>query len=275
MALPVPWPWRFNYSRMTILQAIISLTTGSFFLLLPLFHIFAIIYSLTSKKEHLKRISLLTASGLVGIIYMHYAFARADVGHLAHGIAPLLIGMLAFPFALNVNSRKMLCSTGLIIILAMTILSAGTQSWCYRKAIAPGIFIKSDIAGDDLWIYRWDALYIKAVEHINSRLISPEEGLLFVPWRPTMYPILRRKSPLHELWFFDPQTETRQKEMIKQLEQKKVNWMILDNFALDRRDELRFSNTHKLLWEYFREHYDLIKVRGLHAEEILLHRKQK
>jgi len=275
MALPVPWPWRFNYSRMTLLRAITLFTTGSFFLLLPLFHIFAVIYSLTSKKEHLKKASLLTASGIVGIIYMHYAFARADVGHLAHGITPLLTGMLALPFVLNINSKKILCSTGLIIISVMTFFSAGTQSWRYLKATAPGAFIKSDIAGDDLWISRRDAQYIEAVKHINSRLISPEEGLLFVPWQPTMYPILRRKSPLRELWFLDLQTETRQKEMIEQLEQKNVNWIILNNFALDGRDELRFSNTHKLLWKYFQEHYDLIGVPDLHAGERLLHRKQK
>jgi hypothetical protein len=273
MLLPIPWPWRPDYSRMTISQALTSFSTGSFFLLLPTFNIFAIIYSLTTKKEHLKKISLLTASGIVGIIYMHYAFAHADVGHLAHGIAPLLIGMLALPFALNVNNKKTLCSTGLIIILVMTIFSAGTQSWSYLITTAPRTFTKCDIAGDDLWISLQDAQYIEAVKHINSRSISPEEGLLFVPWRPTMYPILRRKSPLYELWFFDPQTETRQKEMIEQMEQKKVNWIILDNVALDRRDELRFSNTHKLLWKYFQEHYDLIGVPGLHAEERLLHRR--
>jgi hypothetical protein len=206
---------------------------------------------------------------------MHYAFARADIGHLAHGIAPLLIGMLALPFALNFNSRKMLCSAGLIIILVMTVFSAGTQNWCYLKATAPGIYIKSNIAGDDLWIPLLDARYIEAVKHINSQMIPPDEGLLIVPWRPTMYPILRRKSPLRELWFLDPQTETRQKEMIEELEQKKVNWVILDNFALDRREELRFSNTYKLLWRYFRENYDFIEVQGFHIDERLLHRKLK
>jgi hypothetical protein len=273
MPLPIPWPWRFNYSRMTILQALFSLSTGSFFLILPLFYAFIIIYLLISPVERLREKTLLIASASVGVFYMYYAFARADLGHLAHGIPPLLIGMLALPFALNVNSRKMLCSTGLIIILFMTIFSAGTQNWCYLKATAPGIFIKSNIAGDVLWIPLWDAQYIEAVEHINSRLISPEEGLLFIPWRPTMYPILRRKSPLRELCFLDPQTETGQKQMIEQLEQKKVNWIVLDNYALDGREEMRFSNTHKLLWKYFQEHYDLIKVRGLHTGEILLHRR--
>lgn len=275
MPLPVPWPWRFNYSRMTISQAFFSLFTGSFFLLLPLFNIFAIIYSLLSKKEHLKRISLLTACGLVGITYMHYAFARADIGHLAHGVAPLLIGMMALPFAFNFSSKKALCSAGLIIILVMTVFSAGTQNWRYLKAATPSVFVGSDIAGDNLWIPIWDARYIETVRHIDSQLVSPEEGLLILPWRPTMYPILRRKSPLRELWFLDPQTETRQKEMIEELEQKKVNWIILDTFALDGREELRFSNTYKLLWRYFQENYDFIEVKGFHINERLLHRRVK
>jgi hypothetical protein len=275
MPLPVPWPWRFDYSQMTILQILSVLFTGSFFLLLPLFNIFAIIYSLLSKKEHLKKISLITACGFVGITYMHYAFARADIGHLAHSIAPLLIGMLALPYALNFNSKKVLCSAGLIIILVMTVFSAGTQNSYFLKATTPNILVKSDIAGDDLWIPIGDARYIEMVKHINSQLISPEEGLLIVPWRPTMYPILRRNSPLRELWFLDPQTEARQKEMIEQLEQKKVNWVILDNFALDGREELRFCNTYKLLWTYFQNNYDLIKLPDFHIEERLLHRRVK
>ncbi len=181
MPLPVPWPWRVNYSRMGVLQTIISFTTGCFFLLLPLFSISVIIHLLTSKKENLKRKSLLIASSLVGIIYMHYAFARADVGHLAQGIVPLLIGMLALPFTLDVNSKKVVCSAGLAIVLVMTFFSAGTQSWCYLKAAEPETYIKSSIAGDDLWIPLLDAQYIKVVERINSQWILPGEGLLIVP----------------------------------------------------------------------------------------------
>ena len=259
---------------MTFLQTIVSFSTASFFLLLPLFYIATNIFLLVSKKEYLKRKSLLAASGLVGIMYMHHAFIRADIAHLGQVIAPLLIGLPALPFAFNVNHKKMLCSTGLIIIFVMTILSAGTQSWYYRKAsAAPGTFVKSNIAGDNLWLYSWDAQYIETVKHINSQMVPADEGLLFAPWWPTMYPILQRTSPLRELWFFDPQPETRQKEMIEELKKKKVNWIILHNMGLDGRNELRFSNTHKLLWKYFQEYYEVLEIPGLPGSQRLLHRR--
>jgi hypothetical protein len=59
------------------------------------------------------------------------------------------------------------------------------------------------------------------------------------------------------------------------LEQERVNWIFLDNVGLDERDELRFSNTHKLLWEYFQGNYETVAVQGLHVEERLLRRKSK
>jgi hypothetical protein len=190
---------------------------------------------------------------------MHYAFARADVGHLAQGIEPMLIAIPAFLFTLNVSYRKILCSIGLAILFVISFIAAGTQSWFYQKLTATGTsepFVKTDIAGNKLWISCWEAGYINSVKTLNSNYIRPDEGLLFVPWQPTMYAVLERKSPLRELWFIDKQLESRQKEMIKELEQKNVNWVILNNVALDGREELRFSNSHKLLWKYFEDHFD-------------------
>ncbi len=272
MPLPIPWPWRPDYAQLPVAESIIAFTTGLFFLLLPLFFAFIIIYLLISPAEQLKKKPLLIASAAIGVFYMHYAFARADVGHLAQGITPMLIAIPAFLFTLNVNHRKILCSVGLAILLVMSSIAAGTQSWFYQKSIAAGTtesFVRIDIINDKLWVPSSKAKYINSLKMLNSSLIRPKEGILFVPWQPTMYAVLQRKSPLRELCFFDKSPESRQKEMIKELEQKKVNWVILDNTALDGREEFRFSNTHKLLWRYFKEHFDWSDHSGL----TLLHRK--
>ena len=70
-----------------------------------------------------------------------------------------------------------------------------------------------------------------------------------------------------------PETEARQNEMIEELKQKKVNWALLSDLPLDGRKELRLSNTHKLLWNYFMENYQVVKIDELPSGYMLMHRE--
>lgn len=272
--IPIPWPWRHEYSKMNFAQSIYALSVGSFFLMLPLIHIFNIISVLICKKDILKKRSLLAASSFTGIIYMHHAFSRADISHLGQSIAPFLIALFACPFAFGFNHKKRLCTIGACVLLLMTIYSAGIHSQFYHKAISePKAYVKYDINGDKLWLPHQETVYIRAAKRINSQMVPPGEGFLIIPWSPGLYPILQRESPLRELWYLDQQTETRQKGMIEEIEQKKVNWIFMVDMIVDDRQERRFNNTHKLLWEYFNEHYEVIRMPDLPDNKFLLHRK--
>ena len=271
---PIPWPWRYDYSRMNFAQSIRALSIGSFFLMLPFVHIFNIISLLVCKKDRLKNKFLLAASSFVGVIYMHYAFSRADIQHLGHGIAPLLIALFALPTAFGFNRKKIRCTLALALLLFMTLNTAGKYHPFYHKASSESAaYIKYDINGDNLWLPRGLANQIEIVKRINSQIIPPQEGFLIAPWQPCMYPILQRESPLWNIYFLLPETEQRQKEMIEELKQKNTNWVLLHNMPMDGREELRFSNTHSLLWKYFTENYEPIKIYGLSSHYIFAHRK--
>ena len=43
--------------------------------------------------------------------------------------------------------------------------------------------------------------------------------------------------------------------MISELKTHNVQWVILGDIALDGRDDLRFRNTHNLLWQYLMESF--------------------
>ena len=270
----VPWPWHHNYLQKSFLSTIILLCRSSFFLLLPLFHIFAIASSVLSKKEYLKRKTLLISSGLVGVMYMHHVFSRPDLPHLGQGIAPLLIGMLAVPFAFNFTRKKIVCTILLTVLLTMTLLSAGMYSEYYQKTKEkPGVFIKTDAAGDELWLYRDVAQYFEAVKKINSELVPADEGFLIAQQWPVMYPVLQRKSPLRTIYFLHKESEDNQKKMIEQLKEKKVNWVVLSGLSRDGKRS-SFAGTHNLIWEYFCKHYDFFVARGLPGNYRLLRRRQ-
>ena len=272
IALPIPWPWRYNYSRMNLVEGIRVFSQGTFFLLLPLFYAFAVMSALLSKKHLLKHKTLLIASAAVGVMYMHLCFSRADLGHLGNGIAPFLTGLLSLPFAFNFNHKKILNTILLLVLLGMTLFSAGMASPYYQKANSPSDFIKYNIAGDHLWIDTWTAWHINIVEEINSRKVSQNEGFMIAPYWPGLYPVLQRKSPIRDIYFLRPQTEQRQKEIIQQLKEKNVNWVFLGDMGQDGRDDLRFRNTQKLLWQHFRSQFETVKSR-LPRNYLLLHRK--
>ena len=203
---------------------------------------------------------------------MHFVFARVDYEHLAHGIPPFLIGFLTLSQVLQ--SKIKWSEYGIVALLFLTIFSVGIVGPFFQKAVSkPGSFVRCDINGDSLWLNRNMATYIKAVQDIESQRIAPGEGLLIVPWESGLYPILQRESPIWDIYLLTPEAEGKQNEMIDQLEQNNVKWILLHNSPFDGRDERRISHTHKILWDYFYKNYDPVECPDLMPYMKLLHRK--
>jgi len=266
LTLPIPWPWRP--------QTGVRLSERVFFLLFPLFSFTVLPYLLLLKSQSLRGKYLLIASAFVSLTSMHYTFSRADLEHLSGGISPLLIGLMSVPSAFQFNSRKILNTCWFVGLLAATCLSVGRENPYFLKIKAPELYVKKLIGGNLIWIDRDTAGLLGELTRINALVAN--EGLLIAPHWTTFYPILERKSPLGEIYFIFPQTEQRQKEMIEELHQKKIDWVILhDNDAIDGRDDLRFRNTHPLLWHHFVDVFEVIEHKGSPYNYQLLHRKLK
>ena len=62
--------------------------------------------------------------------------------------------------------------------------------------------------------------------------------------------------------------------MIEELNKKNVNWVILGDVPLDGRDELRFKNTHPLIWQHLMQNFEVVE-QTLPYNHQLLHRKTK
>jgi len=187
-----------------------------------------------------------------------------------------LIGLLTLPFVFDFAHRKILNTGLLMVFLTMTLFSAGVGSPYYLKKSVPSEnSVYYDINGDHIWASKSLAAFIEMVKQIDLQIIPKNEKLLIAPYWPAFYPILQRESPLWHICFLHPQTEKRQKKMIEELKEKEVNWVILDDVGLDGRDDLRFRNTHKPLWQHFRDHFEFMRVMGLPPNLLLLHRKSE
>ena len=250
LSLPVPLPWRASdpYSL------------GLLFISMPVLFVAASAWAVFSKWADIRTNALLISSSAIGIFYMHHAFVRADIGHLAQAIHPFLLGMIALPTLVKGRARTVstvLIGAFLLLTGAFTIIR---ETPCLVKAGAH--FVQYEIGGDRLWISRTTASEIDGVKAVAA-LSSPREEIFIAPHWPTMYPIIDRRSPLWQIYFIFPEMPEREMEMIGELNSKNVQWVILGDVALDGRDELRFRNTHPLMWRYFRDEFMEVDAPGL------------
>jgi tryptophan synthase alpha subunit len=107
-----------------------------------------------------------------------------------------------------------------------------------------------------------------------AKNIAPHERVLIAPFTPMLYPILRHESPLWDLAYYFPATAQRQEAMIHELAAKNVNWAIISDTPPDKREDLRFSATHKLVWQYLTEDFEPVESACLPKSVKILHRKR-
>lgn len=259
LPLPIPWPWRVNFTNLPVIDIVSGLIVGCLFLLVFLFPVGWTIHSFISKRINL----YLVASVFVGIPYIHVAFSRAELGHLAQGIFPLLLGACFWALEYFKQS-KVKTIVFLTIMLIVSSLSIGRVQPLYQQMQAPpNTFVKFNLANNDLWIDEYSANFIRTVQDIKNKYLKPGQNLFAAPYTPALYPILNLKAPLWDIYLLFPETEDRQRKQIEELKQKNVALVILGDIALDGRDDLRFRNTHRILWEYLNNNYEVIAVEAM------------
>jgi hypothetical protein len=250
------------------------LVRGGLFLLLPLFFIVVVGRVLMFRSDEIQNRRLLLASTCIGIFYMHYAFSRADLGHLAHSMPPLLLGLVAVPSLISLQQRRLVITWLVVLFLGMSALVAMRSSPYIQKYLAASSaqeFISFEINGDHLWLPKSQADFIRNVMEIHTNLVGKDGRLFIAPFDPGLYPILRQESPVWDTYLLWPETEAMERRMIRDLGD--VRWAIISDLALDGRDDLRFRNTHKLIWRYLVSEFEPVGIRGLPPSYWLLRRK--
>lgn len=271
--LPVPWPWVADYSRLSFIQIVQKFSVGFWFLLMPLFYIYATITILFVKIKNVNSKNLLLASTSVGVLYMHHVFSRAEIAHLAQGIHPLLLGLVSLPYAMGFNYKKVALIGLIAVVFCLTIFSVGFVIPFTVKLNSPSNYVKYNIEGDSIWIRKEQADLINNAKRIVQEKVRQNDRVLIVPHVPMMYRILRKENPVWLLSFLFPDTERRQQEMIRGLGAKKVNYALIGDETVDGRDDLRFRNTHGTLYKHLMTEFEPIAVTGLPANYVFLHRK--
>jgi hypothetical protein len=267
LPLPVPWPWRVSPNSTAGTTQFIL---GIFLVALPLGYLAAIIVSLSMRSQTIKDHALFIACAYVGLFYLHHAFSRADFSHLAQVIHPFTLAALAWLGFLG--ARKSYHWAVIVVLIAAALFTIGRQMPIYQRITSSTPWVPCD-AGSKIFVPTGTDRLFTCLRKFAAENIAPREGVLIAPFTPTLYPILGYESPLWDLAYYFPATAQRQETMIHELAAKNVNWAIISDTLLDKREDLLFSATHALVWQYLMENFEPIESACLPKSMKILHRK--
>jgi hypothetical protein len=268
LSLPVPWPWALEQLPGDLVFGAQRLATSLAFLVLPATYALAAVAIARADAERIRVHPLLLASTCVGVVYLYHAFSRADFSHLAQVAHPWILCVVGLGCS---TARKRVLPAGLAasgLLVAFTFFgSAPAQpSWIYRSLARsrPAAVTTLEIDGHPFAIQTQQAKWLEASREIFERYAGNDRSMLIAPIYPFLYAYLGCAAPSWEVYYLWPATVQQQAERIGELEENRVTAvMIAPGEATDGRRDLRFVNTHPLVWKYIRENYKLRQSPGL------------
>jgi hypothetical protein len=254
LPLPVPWPWRVRLTNISVQESVRQVLIGLFFVGTIAFGCWSLFYVLVGKLRGTPRRPLFVACAFTALPYAHYAFSRADPGHLALGIFPMLLGILALALDRSRNARW-----GLIAVLAATswfaILDRHPGWQCRTATGCEWISIGSDKVGVD----RGTADDVSLLLQLKEKYAPAGQSFFVAPFWPGAYALLGSRSPTWEIYSFWPKSDGFQRNEIARLEMARPAFVVIVNARLDSRDDLRYQFTHPLIEQYVRTNFAPVK----------------
>ncbi len=279
VALSVPWPW-MRPDEWGGIYAVYWWTQGLFFVAVPAFLAFAAIRILWMKRDDFGRHAVFVAAACVALPYAHHTFSRADWQHLTHSAVPLAMGLLAALWlAPRAWQKPWWPCAGAGIMLGWTTLAMLPNTGFYAELMAPDpriaparAFIEREVDGEAMHIRGYHAQVLDIADIVARHLAEPGEGVMFLPHWPGLYAATNRRSPVNHLYFTRP-TPGLDEATLAQMEAGNVRWVLLQDYALDGRNDLRFMNTNPEIFAHLRQHFTPVTLPELPRDTVLLRRK--
>lgn len=251
LPVPVPWPWRVNLTSVPLGEAIRGVLIGLFFIATVVFGVLSIVWVVWQKFQNKQVSPALVAASFLALPYAHYAYSRADVGHLAQGILPLLVGCLVLlatqPAKVKWPLALTLCTASLWV---MHVFHPGWQCHASKQCMNIGV------SGSNLLVDPGTTSDIELIRKLADQYAQNGQSFIATPFWPGAYPLLERKSPMWEIYPLFPRSQAFEQAEIERIKTARPGFALIFDLPLDGRDELRFQNTHPLIHRYILDHFE-------------------
>ena len=255
LPLPVPWPWLVPAAELPLSTAAAGVLTGVFFIAIGGFGISSMVWIMRRPLRQRPVPPGLVACSVLALPYAHFAFSRADPSHLAQGIFPFLIGVFMLLNAWPNRARWLvaLAITG-ASLLVMVPLHPGWDCRVKRPCVT------ADVAGEPLTVDKGIAEALVMLKSVADEYAPNGRNFVVVPLWPGAYSVLKRRSPIWEVYALNPQGDELQRREIERIEAANPGFILVLDVAIDGRDDLRFRNTHPLIERFIRDNFDPITI---------------
>jgi hypothetical protein len=255
LPLPVPWPWTVNFAVASVGDAARGVLIGLFFIGTLVFAGLSVIWVVYHKVKEKPVQPVLVASAFLAFPYAHYAFSRADVGHLAHGVFPLLVGCLVLLASSSARIKwPFAVALGAASIWVMHVIHPGWECLASKQCVAV------EISGKDLRVDPGTASDIALLRHLAKRFAPEGQAFIATPVWPGAYALLERRSPMWGIYALFPQAEEFENREIERVRASNPGFAVIFDFPLDGRDDLRFKNTHPLIHQYILKSFEPVSI---------------
>jgi hypothetical protein len=265
LALPVPWPWTVPFGDVPLGDAIHGVLVGLFFIAPLVFGCLAVCWVLLQRFRGRPVPPALVAAAFLALPYAHYAFSRADVGHLAQGIFPTLIGCLVL---LTSGPKLLKWSLGFVLIASsFWAVYAQHPGWQCRVGSQ---CVPVTVSHSTLLVPKNTARDIALIRELAGRYAPDGQSVFVTPFWPGAYALLERRAPVWATYALWPRSVAFQQQEIERIQAAQPGFALVFDFPLDGRDDLRFQNTHPLVYRYLVEHYDRLPGSANPAHQLFL-----
>ncbi len=251
LPLPIPWPWKVDFSSVSLYKGIRDVLIGLFFIGLLAFPIFGMAWAGFQRFKKRPLPPTFVAAIFLALPYAHCAFSRAGISHLAQSIFPLLMGSLIF-----LSSQKAWVKWSLTIILFSASFWVMYPVHPAGKCQISQRCIPVEISGSHLQVDKKTVKEINLIRQAVAQHAPDQQNFIIAPFWPGAYSLFARKSPLWEIYALFPRSKTFEQKEIERLKVAKPAFALLFDFALDKREALRFKHTHPLIYQYILDHFE-------------------
>jgi hypothetical protein len=251
LPLPVPWPWLISIPTEFPIEIARHFLIGTFFVAILVFGVLGIACIIQKSLRHKPVAPELVSCILLSFPYAHFAFSRADVGHLSQGAFPLLVG--CFIAIRNLRTSLKWPLAALLTATSLFIMLPRQPGWDCRVVYD---CIEIDIAEDRLNVGGISVSSLRILKELVGTYARDGRSFVATPYWPGAYAVFGRKSPTWETYALFPRSEAFQLKEIENIRKANPGFVLVWDDALDGNEDLRFRNTHPLVDQFFRDHFD-------------------
>lgn len=270
LSTAVPWPWLVPKVYPLWLY-IAGIAEGCFYLAFPIFFVLVAIRALQFRGKKVSPHPVLIAAACVSLPYTHYVFSRPDIVHLSHGMPTMALGAIAVGFSFGGRSRRLGHVLPALLLIASVAANLYWIGITFELLAPPKSLIAAEVKGERMLLTEYQYRVVASAHHLAHDLAKPDEPILFLPLMPGLYPFTGRLSPVKRLYFVFPSPE-EDRALLAEIEGARVEWVMLQDYALDGRDDLRFMNTNPLVFAYFRKNFGKVPIATLPQDTVVLRR---